>query len=126
MDEDGERISAPAFLASHRRALSLVVGAAVALVLLPFWIALIHYPVTQAPIPHPSRANYLLSPQWGLNYFVVPYGALILALPFIVLRGSSIVSTAPVVPRFLAGILWWDSEARRPWADCCWAALLKC
>ena len=58
------------------------------MVLLPFWIALIHYPVTQAPIPHPSRANYILSPEWGLNYFVVPYGALILALPFIVLRGS--------------------------------------
>jgi hypothetical protein len=67
---------------------AVLVGAAIAAVLIPFWIALIHYPVTQTPIPHPSRANYLLSPQWGLNYFVIPYGALILALPFVVLRGS--------------------------------------
>ena len=69
-------------------AIVMVVGIAIAVVLLPFWIALIHYPVTQVPIPHPSRANYILSPQWGLNYFVVPYGALILALPFIFVRGS--------------------------------------
>ena len=65
-----------------------LVGVAIAVVLLPFWIALFNYPVTQTPIPHASRANYILSLQWGLNYFLVPYGALILALPFIVLRGS--------------------------------------
>ena len=40
----------------------VVVGAAIAIGLLPFWIALIHYPVTQTPIPHPSSANYILSP----------------------------------------------------------------
>ncbi len=94
--KDGERISVPAFLL-RTGSIVLVVGAAVVLVLLPFWIALIHYPVTQAPIPHPSRANYLLSPQWGLNYFVVPYGALILALPFIVLRGASIARLRPLL-----------------------------
>ena len=97
----------------------LVVGAAVALVLLPFWIALIHYPVTQTPIPHPSRANYLLSPQWGLNYFVVPYGALILALPFIVLRGSSVAPAAPVAAWASGWRFWWGSEARRLWPVCC-------
>src|SRR5581483_2535506 len=31
---------------------------------------------------------YLLNPQWGMNYWVIPYGALILALPFIFIRGS--------------------------------------
>lgn len=97
--EDCERISATAFLL-RTGSLVLVVGAAVALVLLPFWIALIHYPVTQAPIPHPSRANYLLSPQWGLNYFVVPYGALILTLPFILWRGSSIARLRPLLIGF--------------------------
>jgi hypothetical protein len=80
--EDGERISMPAFV-GRTVAIAVVVGVAIALVLLPFWIALIHYPVTQTPIPHSSRANYILSPQWGLNYFIVPYGALVLALPFI-------------------------------------------
>ena len=68
---------------------AVLVGLAVAVVLLPFWIALFNNPVTQTPIPHPSRANYILSPHWGLNYFVIPYGALILALPFIFLRGCS-------------------------------------
>jgi hypothetical protein len=102
--QDGERISVPAFLL-RTSVIVLIVGAAVALVLLPFWIALIHYPVTQTPIPHPSRANYLLSPQWGLNYFVIPYGALILALPFIVLRGSSIARLRPLLIGFWLAFL---------------------
>lgn len=82
-----------------------LVGALIAVVLLPFWIALIKYPVTQAPIPHPSRANYILSPQWGLNYFLVPYGALILALPFIFLRGASIPRLRPLLLGFWVALL---------------------
>jgi hypothetical protein len=101
---DGERTSTQAFVL-RTGIIVLIVGAAVALVLLPFWIALIHYPVTQTPIPHPSRANYLLSPQWGLNYFVVPYGALILALPFILLRGSSIARLRPLLIGFWLAFL---------------------
>ena len=102
--QDGERVSAPAFLV-RTGSIIVVVGAAVAVVLLPFWVALIHYPVTQTPIPHPSRANYLLSPQWGLNYFVVPYGALILALPFILMRGSSIARLRPLLLGFWVAFL---------------------
>jgi hypothetical protein len=94
--KNGERISTPAF-ALRIAATVVVVGAAIAVVLLPFWIALINYPVTQTPIPHPSRANYLLSPQWGLNYFVIPYGALILALPFIFMRGSTVTRLRPLL-----------------------------
>lgn len=102
--ENGEQVSAPAFLL-RIGSIALVVGVAVALVLLPFWIALIHYPVTQTPIPHASRANYILSPEWGLNYFVVPYGALILALPFILLRGSSIARLRPLLFGFWVAFL---------------------
>jgi hypothetical protein len=102
--QDGERISTPAFLA-RTGIIALVVGAAVAVVLLPFWIALIHYPVTQTPIPHPSRANYLLSPEWGLNYFVVPYGPLILALPFILWRGASVARLRPLLLGFWLAFL---------------------
>ncbi len=101
---DDERISVPAFLL-RTGGIILVVGTAVAVVLLPFWIALIHYPVTQTPIPHPSRTNYLLSPQWGLNYFVVPYGALILALPFILMRGTSIGRLRPLLLGFWLAFL---------------------
>ncbi|HEY1498786.1 MAG TPA: hypothetical protein VGF88_04355 [Acidobacteriaceae bacterium] len=102
--KDGERVSTPAFL-TRAIAMTVVVGVAVAVVLLPFWIALIHYPVTQTPIPHPSRANYILSPKWGLNYFVVPYGALILALPFIFVRGSAVARLRPLLLGFWVAFL---------------------
>ena len=102
--QEGERISMPAFV-GRTAAITAVVGIAITFVLLPFWIALIHYPVTQTPIPHPSRANYILSPQWGLNYFIVPYGALILALPFIFLRGSRVVRLRPLLLGFWVAFL---------------------
>ena len=95
-ENEGERPSAGAF-AVRTGVMAVVVGAAIAIVLLPFWIALIHYPVTQTPIPHPSRANYILSPEWGLNYFVVPYGALVLALPFIFYRGATSARLRPLL-----------------------------
>jgi hypothetical protein len=100
----GERVSTPSFL-MRTFAFAVVVGALIAIVLLPFWIALIHYPVTQTPIPHPSRANFILSPQWGLNYFIVPYGALILALPFIFIRGSMVVRLRPLLLGFWLAFL---------------------
>ena len=86
-------------------AIAVVVGIAIAIILLPYWIGLIQYPVTQTPIPHASRANYILSPQWGLNYFIVPYGALILALPLIVMRGSAIVRLRPLLVGFWLAFL---------------------
>ncbi|MGA7706409.1 MAG: hypothetical protein WBF45_08040 [Acidobacteriaceae bacterium] len=83
----------------------LVVSAAIAVVLLPFWIALIHYPVTQVPIPHASRSNYILSPMYGLNYLLAPYGAMLLALPFIVIRGSASVRLRPLLLGFWVAFL---------------------
>ena len=99
-----EASSAAGFIA---RVLAAVVfiSAAIVVVLLPFWIALLKYPVTQTPIPHASRANYILSPEWGLNYFVVPYGALILAFPFILLRGSSTIRLRPLLLGFWLAFL---------------------
>ena len=64
--------------------------AGVGVVLLPYWIAIIRHPIEQMPIPHGSRLNYLVSLIHGVNYFVIPYGAMILAIPFIVIRGASI------------------------------------
>ena len=102
--EEGERVSASAALFRTVFA-TVAVAVGVAVVLLPFWIALIHYPVTQVPIPHPSRANYILSPHWGVNYFLVPYGALILALPFIIFRGASIPRLRPLLFGFWLAFL---------------------
>jgi hypothetical protein len=103
-NEDGEKTSRQA-LVLRVVTITFVVGIAIAVVLLPFWIALIRYPVTQTPIPHPSRANFILSPQWGLNYFIVPYGALVLALPFIVIRGCSVVRLRPLLLGFWLAFL---------------------
>ena len=67
----------------------ILVAAGVGIVLLPYWLAIIQHPIHQIPIPHDSRANFLLNSITAINYFVIPYGALILALPFIVIRGAS-------------------------------------
>lgn len=61
--------------------------AGVAVVLLPFWIGLLEHPIKQMPIPHASRSNYLSNTEFGMNYWVIPWGAMMLALPFIFLRG---------------------------------------
>ncbi len=102
--EAGQRVSTGAFWA-RTISIVIVVAIAIGIVLLPFWIALIHYQVTQTPIPHPSRANYILSPQWGLSYFVVPYGFVILALPFIFYRGSTVARLRPLLLGFWVAFL---------------------
>lgn len=68
---------------------AVIVLGAVGVVLLPYWLALKANPITQMPIPHGSRDNYLLSIRSGLNFWVIPMGALILALPFIFFRGAA-------------------------------------
>jgi hypothetical protein len=67
----------------------IVAAIGVGVVLLPYWISIIRHPIEQMPIPHASRSNLLMNWTYGMNYFVVPYGALILALPFIVIKGAS-------------------------------------
>ncbi|HEY6253913.1 MAG TPA: hypothetical protein VI685_28485 [Candidatus Angelobacter sp.] len=61
--------------------------AGILLVLFPYWIELYRHPIKQMPIPHASRENYLNNIEFGLNYWVIPWGAMILALPFIFVRG---------------------------------------
>jgi len=100
LDREGDERASMSAFAGRTITIAFIVGSAIAIVLLPFWIALIHNPVTQTPIPHPSRANYILSPQWGLNYFIVPYGALILALPYIFIRGSMVARLRPLLLGF--------------------------
>src|SRR5246500_4665448 len=105
VDRQGDERASNAVLVIRTISIVVLVGAAIGVVLLPFWIALINYPVTQTPIPHPSRANYLLSPQWGLNYFGIPHGPVILAPPFIVWRGSSTPRLRPLLLGFWLAFL---------------------
>ena len=102
--QDGRKLATSTFI-GRTAIIGLVVTAAIITVILPFWIALIHYPVTQTPIPHASRANFLLTPGWGLNYFGIPWGALVLAFPFIFIRGSRVVRLRPLLIGFWLALL---------------------
>src|SRR5579864_7681668 len=82
---------------SRAVAFGVLVGVGVGLVLLPYWLALIQHPIHQMPIPHDSRANFLLNSITAINYFVIPYGALILALPFIIIRGATVRRMRPLL-----------------------------
>jgi hypothetical protein len=60
----------------------------VGIVLLPYWLSIIRHPIQQIPIPHTSRSDLLLNLTYLTNYFFVPYGMLVIALPFIFIYGS--------------------------------------
>ncbi len=68
---------------------SAIVLVSVIVVLLPYFISLRQNPITQLPIPHGSRDNYILVPHSGMNFWIIPMGALILAIPYILLKGSA-------------------------------------
>lgn len=72
-------------------------GIGIGVILLPYWISLMRHPVHQVPIPHDSRNNFLLNTITGMNYFVIPWGLLVLALPFIVVRGMSVRRLRPLL-----------------------------
>ena len=90
LDAHDERVSGSlSGVLSRAVAFGAMVVAGVGIVLLPYWLALIQHPIHQMPIPHDSRANFLLNSVTAINYFFIPWGALILALPFIAIRGAS-------------------------------------
>jgi hypothetical protein len=68
---------------------AIVAGVGLGIVLMPYWIALIKHPIQQIPIPHASRSNLLLNLTYLTNYFIVPYGMLIVALPFVLWQGAA-------------------------------------
>jgi hypothetical protein len=82
---------------SRAAVFAVLVAVGVGAVLLPYWVTLMEHPIHQIPIPHDSRANFLLNSITAVNYFVIPYGALILALPFIIIRGASVPRLRPLL-----------------------------
>ena len=79
---------------------AILVGVGVGIVLLPYWLTLLQHPIHQMPIPHDSRSNFLRNSITAVNYFVIPFGALILALPFILYRGASVRRLRPLLIGF--------------------------
>ncbi len=64
-----------------------VVGALV-LVVLPYWIWSGSDPINQIPIPHGSRENFLADLNVGLIFFFLPWGLLLLLLPYCLARAA--------------------------------------
>lgn len=54
--------------------------------ILPYWINSKQNPITQVPIPHGSRDNFLEVTSSGLVFFLIPWGILLFLLPYIFYR----------------------------------------
>lgn len=54
--------------------------------ILPYWINSKKNPITQVPIPHGSRDNFLEITSSGLVFFTIPWGILLCVLPYIFYR----------------------------------------
>jgi hypothetical protein len=54
--------------------------------LLPYWINSKKNPITQIPIPHGSRDNFLEITSSGLVFFLIPWGVLLFLLPYFFYR----------------------------------------
>ncbi|MCD8416951.1 hypothetical protein J2Q11_05390 [Tenacibaculum finnmarkense genomovar finnmarkense] len=54
--------------------------------LLPYWINSKKNPITQVPIPHGSRDNFLEITSSGLVFFIIPWGVLLFLLPYFFYR----------------------------------------
>jgi hypothetical protein len=54
--------------------------------ILPYWINSKKNPITQVPIPHGSRDNFLEVTSSGLVFFIIPWGILLFILPYIFYR----------------------------------------
>ncbi len=56
-------------------------------VVLPYWLYSRADPITQVPIPHASRDNFLVNLNAGLVFWLIPYGLTLIALPYAFYKG---------------------------------------
>lgn len=52
----------------------------------PYWYWSITDPITQVPIPHGSRENFIERIDLGIIFFLIPWGPLLFLLPLILIR----------------------------------------
>ena len=97
---DGKARGSIAAVTGRAVLFAILVAIGVGIVLLPYFVTLIQHPIRQMPIPHDSRSNFLLHSITGINYFVIPYGALIIALPFMFWRGATVRRLRPLLIAF--------------------------
>jgi hypothetical protein len=76
------------FLKLFKRIISFGMLSLVVIVgcILPYWINSKNNPITQVPIPHGSRDNFIEITSSGLVFFLIPWGLLLILLPYIFYR----------------------------------------
>ena len=80
-------------------------GLGMLIVLFPYFLTLLKSRIDQTPIPHLSRANFLLQPKWGLHCWLMPCGIVALALPYIVYKGAAESRLRPLLFGFYFALL---------------------
>ncbi|MCK8521330.1 hypothetical protein M0D21_07120 [Aquimarina sp. D1M17] len=73
------------FFGLLRRIITFGFGSLILIIfcILPYWINTKNNPITQVPIPHGSRDNFLEVTSSGLVFFLIPWGVLLFLLPYI-------------------------------------------
>ncbi|MEP3890768.1 MAG: hypothetical protein ABJN69_09880 [Hellea sp.] len=69
--------------------MGLCMLALIVTIVFPYWHWSITDPITQVSIPHGSREDFLAKPNLGLIFFVIPWGLLIFAVPYVVKKSLS-------------------------------------
>ncbi|GER60026.1 hypothetical protein [Patiriisocius marinus] len=73
----------------HLKRILLFGGSSLVLIvgcILPYWINTKNNPITQVPIPHGSRDSFIEVTSSGLVFFVIPWGILLVFLPYFFYR----------------------------------------
>ncbi len=87
-----KEISLKVFLRSFKKLFLRIVGFGFTSLIfivgciLPYWINTKNNPITQVPIPHGSRDNFIEVTSSGLVFFLIPWGILLFVLPYIFYR----------------------------------------
>ncbi|MEP1230966.1 MAG: hypothetical protein ABJG88_09855 [Litorimonas sp.] len=64
--------------------MGLCMLALIVTIVFPYWHWSITDPITQVSIPHGSRENFIAKPNLGFMFFVIPWGLLIFAVPYVI------------------------------------------
>lgn len=103
--EEGSAIGGRA-AAWSRAAVFAAIGAGIAVVvLMPFWIHFFGQRFKQLPVPNGSRDNLLFNWESAVTFWVLPMGALILALPFVFGEGASERRLRPLFIAFFTALV---------------------
>ncbi len=76
------RWASPAFLRGIVMGLCMLL--LIVTIVFPYWHWSITDPITQVSIPHGSRESFIAKPNLGLMFFVIPWGALICVVPYVI------------------------------------------